>query len=83
MKKENKTYRIYLTCFNCERPFFKEFPFGVPLEDGEADKSCQCPYCGVKGWVRKDYFGNSHRIICYKRYKELAECWKGEDEEEV
>ena len=67
--EKRKSYRIYLQCCNCLRPFYANIEYGEPA----TSTVVACPTCGVH-----DYIGESgHKIIVYTVYKKLEESWEG------
>ena len=76
---EGKTYRVYLRCRNCRRPFYVEVSYG---EEVCWAGLVACPVCGVKdriGLYIDEFPTFGHTQISYNDYKRLKQEW---DEEE-
>ena len=74
------TYKIYLACGNCGRPFVYELQKGetVRYDRDYLKRQCMCPHCGVI--LSIDGYGDyCHTILDFQAFSRLREKWKGEE----
>jgi len=76
------TYKVYLACGNCGRPFIYELKKGETIRYDKSclRRECMCPYCGVTLLI--DGYGDYYHIILnFQAFNRLCEKWRGADEE--
>ena len=76
-----QTYRVYVRCRNCNRPFYTDIAYGNAVcQIGQVT----CPICGIRDMIGlyidpmldSPVFG--HTQISYNEYKRLKQEWDEE-----